>query len=153
MIRLENVLKMSLQDVLKMSWRRLEDILKTSWKLLEDIWTRRLEDVWPRRVYWSWPRHLEDILKTTSEDARLRWTYSSWSRRLEDVLKTSSEDEDKRRLQVFKTSSSRRIFAGEDELQEMLMQLIILRKKRVWKRSLPKRTRKAPSFWVRNIFQ
>ena len=32
---------------------------------------------------------------------------------LEDVLKTSSEDEDERRLQdVFKTSSSRRMFAG-----------------------------------------
>ena len=31
----------------------------------------------------------------------------------QDVLKTSSEDEDERRLQdVFKTSSSRRMFAG-----------------------------------------
>ena len=33
MIRLENVLKISLQDVLKMSWRRLEDVLKTPWSL------------------------------------------------------------------------------------------------------------------------
>ena len=43
--------------------------------------------------------------------------------------------------------------SSEDELEEMLMQLIILRKRRVRKRSLPKRTRKAPRFWVRNIFQ
>ena len=82
MVRLENVLKISLQDVLKMSWRYLEDVFKTSWRCLEDIW--------PRRIYWSWPRHLEDV--------RLRRTYSSWSRRLQDVFKTSSEDEDERRL-------------------------------------------------------
>ena len=37
MIRLENVLKISLQDVLKMSWRRLEDVFKTSWRRLEDV--------------------------------------------------------------------------------------------------------------------
>ena len=43
--------------------------------------------------------------------------------------------------------------SSEDELEEMLMQLIILRKRRVRKRSLPKRTRKAPRFWVQNIFQ
>ena len=74
MIHLENVLKISMQDILKMSWRRL----KTSWRRLEDVlktFWRRLEDVWPRRIYWS------------------------WSRRLEEVLKTSSEDEDERRLQ------------------------------------------------------
>ena len=79
MVRLENVLKISLQDVLKMSWRRLEDI-------------------WPRRIYWSWLRGLQDVLKTSSEEVRLRRTYSSCSRRLEDVLKTSSEEEDERRL-------------------------------------------------------
>ena len=49
MVRLENVLKISLQDVLKMSWRRLEDI-------------------WPRRIYWSWLRGLQDVLKTSSEE-------------------------------------------------------------------------------------
>ena len=43
--------------------------------------------------------------------------------------------------------------SSEDELEEMLMQLIILRKRRVRKRSLPKRMRKAPRFWVQNIFQ
>ena len=115
MLCLENVLKISLREVLKMSWRHLEDILKTSSKGLEDVlktpWRgledvlktsrrrlqnvlttswRRLEDIWPRQIYWSWPRRLEDILKTSSEDVRLRWTYSSWSRRLEDVFKTSS---------------------------------------------------------------
>ena len=87
MIRLENVLKISLQDVLrtsskhledvlKMCWRRfsrsLEDVLKKSSKRLEDIFARRLKDVlksswrrledaWPRRIYWSWPRRLEDV--------------------------------------------------------------------------------------------
>ena len=43
--------------------------------------------------------------------------------------------------------------SSEDELEEMLMQLIILRKRRVRKRSLPKSTRKTPRFWVQNIFQ
>ena len=90
MVRLENVLKISLQDILKMSWRHLEDVFKTSW--------RRLEDIWPRRIYWSWPRRLEDVFWRL----RLRQTYSSWSRRL---LKTKTKD-------VFKTSSSRRLFAG-----------------------------------------
>ena len=129
MIRFENVLKRSLKDVLKMSWRcienalkmswrrfcktswrRLEDVLKTSWKrhgdVLKMFWRRfcktfwrRLEDVWPRRLYCSWSRHLENVLKTSSEDAWVRRRYSSWSRRLEDLLKTSSEDEDERRLQ------------------------------------------------------
>ena len=117
MIRLENVLKTSLQDFLKMSWRGLcntswrrlenvfEDVLKRSWKRLEDVlktsW-RRLEDVWPRRIYWSWSRLLEEVLETSSEDAWLRRIYSSWSRPL---LKTKTKD-------VFKTSSSRRMFAG-----------------------------------------
>ena len=105
MIRLENVLKTSLQDVLKMSWRRccktssrcledvfarrLEDILKTFWRRLGKKSWRRLEGVWPRRIYWSWSRRLEDVLKRSS-------------RRL---LKTKTKD-------IFKTSWSRRIFAG-----------------------------------------
>ena len=138
-VRLEKVLKMSwrrFQNVLKTSWRRFQNVLKTSgkrlqdvlkmfckWTRLEDILARRLEDVLKR----SW-KLLEDVLKThgqdeyigldqhvlkktSSEDVRLRRTYSSWSRR----LKTSSEDEDERRLQdVFKTTSSRRMFAGLD---------------------------------------
>ena len=120
MIRLENVLKIFLQDVLKTSWRRLEDVFqdvlkmfwrrlqnvlkmswrrfcKKSWRCLEDVletYWRRLEPVWPIRIYWSWPRHLENVLKTFSEDVRLRRTNSSW-RRLHNVFwrrrrKTSS---------------------------------------------------------------
>ena len=100
MIRLESVLKTSLQDVLKMSWRRLEDFLETSWRRLENVlktpW-RRLEDVlktsWKRfedvlKTY-SQDEYIgldQDVLKTSSEDVRLRRTYSSWSRRLQDVF-------------------------------------------------------------------
>ena len=43
-----------------MSSRHLQDILKMSW--------RRLEDVWPRETYWSWSRGLQDALKASSED-------------------------------------------------------------------------------------
>ena len=84
MIRLENILKISLQEVLKTSRRRLQNVLKMSWRHFcktscygKTSW-RRLEDVWPRRMYWSWPRRL---------------------------LKMKTED-------VFKTSSSRRVFGG-----------------------------------------
>ena len=95
MKHLENILDISLQEVLKMSWRclksvfarRLEGVFKTSWRRLEEVlktsW-RPIEDVRWRRIYWSWPRRLED--------ERLRWIYLSWSRR-------SSEDKDERRLQ------------------------------------------------------
>ena len=116
MVRLENVLKIFLQDVLKMSWRhlddvfktswrrlenalkrswrRFEDVFKTSWRCLEDVFARRLEDV----LKTSWRRMAKTnilvLTKTSSEDVRLRRTYSSW-RRLEDVFwrrrwKTSS---------------------------------------------------------------
>ena len=59
---------------------------------------------WRRFCKTSWKR-LEDVLKTygqdeyisLDQDVRLRGTYSSWSKRLQDV---------------FKTSSSRRMFAG-----------------------------------------
>ena len=88
MIHLENVLKISLQDVLKMSWRRLQNVLKTSWRCLEDVFARRLEDV----LKTSW-RHLGK---------------TSW-KRLEDVLKTYDQDE---YIVLIKTSSSRRMFAG-----------------------------------------
>ena len=123
MIHLENVLKISLQDVLKMSWRRLQNVLKTSWRCLEDVFKtswRHFEDVLARRledVFKTPCRCLEDVfedalktygqdeyigldqdlLKTSSGDVRLRRTYSSWWRRL--------QDEDERRLQdVFKTN-------------------------------------------------
>ena len=88
MVRLENVLKISLQDFLKMSWRHLEDVFDTS--------IRRLEDALKR----SW-RHLEDGLKTSSKSLK-DVLKTSWNRledvlkmswkRLEDVLKTYSQD-------------------------------------------------------------
>ena len=87
------------EDVLKTSWRRLEDVLKTSWRhmaktnilvLTKTSW-RRLEEVFWRR------KSKVNIFV---------------------LIKTSSEDEDQRRLQdVFKTSSSRRMFAGWELLQ------------------------------------
>ena len=90
-----------------MSWRRFS-------RRLEDILTRRLENVLKK----SWRPMAKTnilVLKTSSEDVRQRRTYLSWSRRLEDVFKTFSEDEDEGRSQdVFKTSLSRRMFAGKD---------------------------------------
>ena len=103
MIRLEKVLKTSLQGVLKMSWRcledvfvrrlenvlerRLEDVLKTflqdvlrmSWRRLEDVFARRLEDV----LKMSWKR-LDDVLKTYDQDEYIGLD--------QDVFKLSSED-------------------------------------------------------------
>ena len=131
MIRLENVLKISLQDVLKTSWRCLEDVfqdilktfwrrlqnvLKTSWRWLEDVFARCLEDV--LKTYW---RCLEDVLKTSwrrlAKTNILVLTKTSWRRKAKPnifvLIKTSS-----RHLQdVFwrrrrKTSSTRRMFAG-----------------------------------------
>ena len=115
MIHLEQVLKISLQDVLKTSWRCLEDVfqdvlktfwrclqnvLKTSWRCLEDVFARRLEDV----LKTSW-RRLEDVLKTYGQDKYIGLDQdvlkTSWRR----LLKTKTKD-------VFKTSSSRRMFAG-----------------------------------------
>ena len=123
-IRSESALKTSLQDVLKMSWRRLQNVSKASWRCLEDVlkmsWRRfcktsrrRFEDV----LKMSW-RRLENALKmswrrfsNTSwrrlEDVWPIRIYWSWSRRLLETykyseyvcLEESSEDEDKRRLQ------------------------------------------------------
>ena len=107
MIRLENVLKTSLQDVFDdvlkkyskrledVFARRLQDVLKTSWRNIENGSWRRLADVWPKRIYWSGPRRLGDVLKSSSEDVCLMRINLSSSR----VLKTSSEDEDKRGFQ------------------------------------------------------
>ena len=103
MVRLENLLKISLQqnvlktswrhleEVVKTFWRRLEDVLKTSCKRLEDVlktsWGR-LKDIWPRQIYWSWPRRLEDVFWRRKAKANIFI-----------LFKTSSEDEDERRLQ------------------------------------------------------
>ena len=78
-----------------MSGKHLEDMLKMTWRHF-------CKTPWRRLTYWSRPRYLEDVLNTSSEDVKLRRIYSSWSRRL---LKMKTKD-------VFKTSSSRRMFAG-----------------------------------------
>ena len=96
MIRLEKVLKTSLQDVLKMSWKYLS---KTSWRCLEDVFARRLED----DLTTSWKR-LEDVLKTYDQDEYIDLDQDVFWRRMSKVnifvlIKTSSEDKDERRLQ------------------------------------------------------
>ena len=91
MIRLENVLKISLQDVLKMSWRRLENVFKTSSQnVLKTSWKR-----------------LEDVFKTYGQDEYIgldqKVLKTSWRSKAKVnifvLIKTSSEDDDKRRLQ------------------------------------------------------
>ena len=77
MIRLENVLKTSLPDVLKTSSKRLEDALKISWRR---------------------------FCKTYSQDEYLGLDQEVFWRRMTEanifaLIKTPSEDEDKRRLQ------------------------------------------------------
>ena len=139
MIRLESVLKTSLQDVLKtsskrlesvlkMPWRRLEDVLKTPWKMswrcfcktswrcasLQDVlktsW-KRLEDVLKTYDQDEYIGLNQDILKTSWRRLLKTYEYSEYVRLDQDVLKTSC-----RRLlktkDVFKTSSSRWMFAG-----------------------------------------
>ena len=100
MIRLENVLKISLQDVLKTSWRCLEDvfqdILKTSWQDVLKMCWRPFEDVFKT----SW-RLLENVLKTLLQDV----LKTSW-RRLKNVLKTSWRRMTKTNILVFTKTSS-----------------------------------------------
>ena len=87
---IQNNLKASLQDVLKMSWRRLEDVLKTSW--------RRLEDVWPRRICWSWWRRLEDVFWRRMSKANIFVLIKTPWRRLEDVVWRRRQKTPSRRL-------------------------------------------------------
>ena len=87
-IRLEEIFARRLEDVFKMSGRRLEDFLKI---FLQDF----LKKPW-RRIAKT---NILVLTKTSTEEVRLRRTYSSSSKRLEDVLKASSENEDERRLQ------------------------------------------------------
>ena len=117
-----------LEDAFKTFWRRLEDVLttfledvlKTSWKRLENVLARRLEDV----LKTSWKR-LEDVVKTYDQDDYLVLINTSWRRLLktyklgeyfnlvQEVLKTSWRRLLKTKAKyVFKTSSSRRMFAG-----------------------------------------
>ena len=95
MIRLENILKTSLLDVLKTSSKRLQNVLKMSWRCFRKTSWRRFEGIWPRPIL--------VLTKASSEGVKLRRIYSSWSRHLENVLKTSSEDKDERRLLKTKT--------------------------------------------------
>ena len=97
MICLENVLKISLQDVPSKHsswWRRLEDVLKMSWRRFCKMSWRRLENVlkmsWQDVLKTSW-RSLENVLKTYGQDEYIRLDQDVfWRRR----RKTSS-----RRLQ------------------------------------------------------
>ena len=93
MIRLENVLKISLQDVLKTSWRCLEDVfqdvLKTFWRRLQNVlktsWQDVLKTFW-RRINWSWPRRLEDALWRRKVKANISVLIKTSWRRPEDVF-------------------------------------------------------------------
>ena len=92
MIRLENVLKTSLQDVLKISWIRLEGVFKTSWRHLEDVLKTFLQDVlktfWRRfedtlKTFW---RRLQEVLERLLEDVlKMYW------KRLKNILKTHGQ--------------------------------------------------------------
>ena len=84
-ICIENLLKASLQNVLKASWRRFQNILNIFWKFLQVVFARHLEDVLER--------HLEKVLKMSS-----RWFSKTFWIRLrkmsrrcfeKNVLKTS----------------------------------------------------------------
>ena len=64
--RLQNVLQALFQDILKIFWRRPQNVLKTSWG--------RLEDIWRRQIYSPWSKCLEDVF--------LRRRQKTFSRRL-----------------------------------------------------------------------
>ena len=66
MIRLENVLKTSFQDVLKMSWRRLGEAFRKSWRGFCKTSQGRLKTSWRCLGKTPW-RCLEDVLKTSPE--------------------------------------------------------------------------------------
>ena len=101
MIRFQNVLKRSLQGVLKTSSKRLEDLLKMSWSRLENVlkmpWRRFRKTSW-RRFEDVLARRLEYVLKTFGEYIRLDQDVlkTSWIR----LLKTKMKD-------VFKKPSRR----------------------------------------------
>ena len=82
MIRLENILKISLQEV-----------LETSWRCLEDVFARGLVDFF--KMSWRRPGNVlgaysqdeyiglgQGVLRASSEGVWLRRMYSSWSGRL-----------------------------------------------------------------------
>ena len=74
MIRLQNILKASLQDVLRMSWIRHEDVFNTSWICLEDVFVDVLKTSW-QDVLKTSSKHLQDVLRGAwilYENAKLR---------------------------------------------------------------------------------
>ena len=97
MIRLESVLKISLQDVLKMSERRLQNVLKTSLRCFEELLKasrRRLNKM-------SW-KCLEDVLKTYGQDEYIGIENVFWRRKAKANIFLKKKTKD-----VFKTSSMR----------------------------------------------
>ena len=96
-MRLENVFKRSLQNVLKTSWRCLEEVFP---RRLENVLARRLEnvlktssrsleDVWARRLCWSWSRRL---LKTYELDKYFRLDQDVLKTPWKRLLKTKTKD-------------------------------------------------------------
>ena len=103
MIRLENILKRSLQDVFKTSWISLKDVLKMSWKRLHVLKTFLqdfLKTSWRRMIktiIWSWSRGLEDVFwRCTSQSNFFVLIKTCWRH----LLKAKTKD-------VFNTSSRR----------------------------------------------
>ena len=116
MMRLQIILKASLQDVLNMSWRGLEDVLKiywrrfwrrledvlktswiglgkTSWRCLEDAFAGRLEEIfktsWRRLKTYGQAKYIcldQDVLKTSWDVFRRRMTKAN----IFVLIKTSS---------------------------------------------------------------
>ena len=103
-VGLQEVLKTSWRHVLKTSSARLQrnnfSSSKTSWRCLEDVFARRLEDI----LKTSWRRMIKTnifVWRRMSKANIIVLIKTSWRR----LLKTKTKD-------VFKTSSSRRMFAG-----------------------------------------
>ena len=109
MIRLESVLKKSLQDALKMSWRRLEDVIKTSRRRLEYVlktsW-KRLEDVLKTYDQDEYIGLDQDVLKTSWKRLLKTYEYSEYVRLDQDVFWRRTREKFSRRLH------QRRMFAG-----------------------------------------
>ena len=103
-VGLQEVLKTSWRHVLKTSSARLQrnnfSSSKTSWRCLEDVFARRLEDI----LKTSWRRMIKTnifVWRRMSKANIFVLIKTSWRR----LLKTKTKG-------VFKTSSSRRMFAG-----------------------------------------
>ena len=107
-IRLQDVFKMSCQDVFKTSSRRLQDVLKTFWRRLQDIhktFPKRLQDVF--RTSW---RRLQDVLrdvfKTSLQDVlpKIATLKMCW-RRLQDQQMFAGKDAKQLKSCNFKVKS------------------------------------------------